>query len=103
MRVENEPADVRFLQDWIEAGRVGAVGQPKTRRRGAEKIDIHIAADENLRACGCVRLLLNKRKQSMRCRAADDFERAIVAQLSERAEQIAFPFIDKKTAARRKQ
>src|ERR1700724_1177605 len=36
-------------------------------------------------------------------RAADDFECACVAQLPKRSEQIAFPFIDKKTSTRREQ
>ena len=36
-------------------------------------------------------------------RAADDFQRTCVAQLSKRSEQIAFPFVDKETPARRKQ
>src|SRR6202011_639120 len=39
----------------------------------------------------------------MRGRAADDFERTRVPQLSERREQIAVPFIDKKTSTCRKQ
>ncbi len=36
-------------------------------------------------------------------RAADDLERTDAEQLSKRCEQIAFPFIDEETAARRKQ
>src|SRR5205085_9781920 len=50
VRIQNEPANVRFLQNRIDPRRVSAFGQPKTVWTDSEKIDICVAADENLGA-----------------------------------------------------
>jgi hypothetical protein len=65
----------------------------------AEKIDMCVAADQNLRARSCIRLLLQQWQQSVRGGAADDFQHTAVSKLPKRREQIAFPFIDKETPA----
>src|SRR5438552_17445013 len=60
VRVKNKPADIRFLQNRIESGRVGAFGQPKTVWLGMKDIDMNVTTDENLRAGGFARLLDNQ-------------------------------------------
>src|SRR5712691_4065912 len=102
MRIENEPANIRFLQNRFEPGRVGAFRQPETDWIDIKKIDIYIAADQNLRARGFARLLLNQREQSVCRGAGNNFERAGFAQLPKGREQIAFPFVDKETSRFRK-
>src|SRR5205085_10226375 len=92
-------ADVCLLQIGIDAWRISAFGQPKTKRLRPEKIDIRVAADENLCARRFARLLTKQRQQSMRRSRGDNFEHAAVAQLPERGEEIAFPFVDKEAPA----
>jgi hypothetical protein len=48
-------------------------------------------------------LLVNQREQAVSCSACNNFEPACVSNLPEGREQVAFPFINKKTAAFRKQ
>ena len=81
VRVKNKPADIRFLQNRVESGRVGAFGQPKTGWLGMKNIDMNVATDENLRAGRFARLLVNQRQQTVGRRAGDDFQGARVAQL----------------------
>src|SRR4030095_17038604 len=54
VRIENKPANVRFLQNRIECVRVSALRQPEARRWRAKKIDICVAPDPHLRARGGV-------------------------------------------------
>ena len=102
VRVENEPANVCFLQNRFQLRLVSAFRQPKPDRLGVEKIDIDISPDQNLRARGLRRLLLKNGKQTVRGGAGDDFKRARHAQLAKSGKQITFPFIDKETPANRK-
>ena len=76
MCVQNEPANIRFVEDCFQARRVRTFWQPKTGRRGTEEIDIHIAADQNLctRRLRC--LLLKNGEHAVRGGAGDDFKRA---------------------------
>src|SRR6266446_923508 len=97
--IENEPTQVGCLQDRFQAGRVGALGQPKTNWIDTKNIDIRISSDQNLRAHCFARM---QWKQSMGRGAGDDFERAGFSQLAERGEQIAFPLLDKEASAFRK-
>src|SRR5215469_3172742 len=46
--IQNEPANIRFLEDCFQARRVRTFWQPKSARLRTEEIDIHIAADQNL-------------------------------------------------------
>jgi hypothetical protein len=62
----------------------------------AEKIDIHIAADQHLGPRRCARLLLQQWQQSVRRGRGDDLERAGFAKLPEPTEEIAFAIFNKK-------
>src|SRR5947207_4318463 len=84
--VENEPANVRFLQNRFQPRREGALRQPNPTRIGPEKIDIDIATDQDLGARGLGRLLLQQRKQTVRRSRGDDFERTGLTQRSKRTQ-----------------
>src|SRR5438094_9780667 len=53
VRVENEPSNIRFLQNRVEAGRISTFGQPKARWIGLAKIDMTVAPGDGLRAGRC--------------------------------------------------
>jgi len=97
MCVENEPANVRFLQKRFHAWCVGAFRQPKTDWLCSEDIHIYISSDQNLRA----RLvgLLEKRKEAVGGGASNDFKYARFTQFAKSGEQIAFLFLPKETLA----
>ena len=90
------------MQNRIETWRVSAFRQPKTPRLDAEKIDMLIPPDQDLCAHGFARLL-EQGKQPVRRGAADDFESAGFLQFTKGGDQIAFPFLNKKPTAFRKQ
>src|SRR5437867_13051094 len=97
VRVQNKPADVCFLQSGLQARRVSAFRQPKPGSLCPEEIDIDIASDQNLGACGFTRLLKEHWKQTVRGGGGDNFKRAGFSQPAKSGEQIIFAFIDKET------
>jgi hypothetical protein len=56
VRIEDEPANIGFLQDGFEALCVSALGQPKSVWLAVEKIDINIAANQDLSALRFMRM-----------------------------------------------
>ena len=65
VRVDDEPADVRFLQKIFHAVDVSAFRQPDAARIAAETTSIMIARDQNLRANG-LRMIGHQRQQRVR-------------------------------------
>ena len=55
MRVENEPANICFLQDRFQIRIVSAFRQPKAGGLDTEKIHIDIASNQNLGPRCCSR------------------------------------------------
>src|SRR5215470_2615164 len=100
MRIENEPANVCFLQDELEIARISAFREPKPSWLCPKKIDINIASDQNLCSAGLERL--EQWEQGMRGGGGNNFERAGFPQLAKSSEQITFAFIHKETPAFRK-
>src|SRR2546423_1929395 len=88
--VDDEPAQVRFPQDILNAGMISAFGQPKPVWIGVKCRPIRIATDENLRANRFGRLL-EQWEQTMRRGGGHEFEAAVVAQSAKHGEQIAIP------------
>ena len=77
MRIEDKPANVRFLQERIHAFRVAAFRQPKTARIAPEHLAVVVKSDLNLRPLR-FRQLLEQREESVGRRARHDFEKARV-------------------------
>src|SRR5207237_9967951 len=50
VRVENKPANIRFLQNQVDPWRVSAFRQPKAGWIDLEKIDMRVATNQQLRA-----------------------------------------------------
>src|SRR5262250_1140127 len=101
--IQNEPANVCFLQNQFQSWCVSTFRKPKSGRFCAEGIDVHVSPDQNLCTGVLERLLLKQGKQTMRSCGGDDFKPAIFPQFAKSGEQIAFTFVDKKTSALRKQ
>src|SRR6266481_1140428 len=94
MCVDNEPADVGFLQNNLQTQSVSAFRQPESGRLFAENVDISVASDQNLCTRGLARLLLKNWQQTMRGGAGDDFQHAPLSQFTKHCKQIAFPAIN---------
>ena len=88
VRVRDEPADVRLLQNSFHAGGVGAFRQPDAARIATETTAIMIARGQDLRADG--RRMIRQQRQQRVCRGAgDDFQSAEVLEFAECADEVA--------------
>ena len=99
MRVENEPANVGFLQEGIEAFGVAAFRQPKTARIAPERFAVVVATDANLSALRFGKLL-EQREEGVGRRARHDLETARVLQLAKCPDDVALEGFDIKVARR---
>ena len=88
VRVHDEPADVRLLQNGVHALDVGAFRQPDAARVAAEPLVVVVARGEDLRA-ERRRMFGEQRQQRVRGGAGDDFQNAGVLEFAERADEVA--------------
>ena len=88
VRVDDEPADVRLLQNLFHAVDVGAFRQPDAARVAAETTAVMVARDQDLRADGR-RMIRQQRQQRVRGGGGDDFQPARVLKFAERADEVA--------------
>ena len=84
MRVENEPADVRFLQKFFYPVHIGAFGQPDAGRVAPKATAVVVAGGQNLRANGR-RMIRQQRQQRVRGGGCDDFDPALVLKLDRKS------------------
>src|SRR5215470_4382194 len=101
--VDNEPSEIRVLQNRFQARSITAFRQPKSIGFTVEKFDIRVAPDQNLRTRCASRLLLDDWQQAVCCCAGDDFQRTRFSQLTKDRQQITFPFIHELAVSFRKQ
>jgi hypothetical protein len=85
--VHDEPADVRLLQDGLDALDVGAFREPDAARIAAEAAPVVVTRGEDLRADGG--RVVQQRQQRVRGGGGDDFEAALLLKLAERADEVA--------------
>ncbi len=88
MGIDDEPADIGFLEDAINTRDVTALGQPDADRIDPEALPVIIAPDKDLRPHR-FRIALHQREKSMGGCAGDDFEDAVALQLGEGRHDIA--------------
>src|SRR5271154_175346 len=48
VRIHDEPADFGFLEEFLDAGHIGALGQPDAARIAAKTLPVMIAGDHDL-------------------------------------------------------
>ena len=87
VRIHDEPADVRLLQDTFHAFRVSAFRQPDAGRIAIETTPVLIARDEDLGARGGW-MIGEQRQQRVSGRAVDDLDPVEVLESLERADQV---------------
>ena len=88
MRIDDEPAQVRFLHDRFQPRRVGAFRQPESRRITAEYGPIDIAPGQDL-GPHRFRRWLQERKQTVRGRRRHDLEASFIPKFPKLAQEIA--------------
>ena len=87
VRVDDEPADVRFLKKIFHAIDVSAFRQPDAARIAAETASIMIARDKDLRA-DRLRMIGHQRQERVRRGGGDDFEFSLLLKFAKRANEI---------------
>src|SRR5207302_3250250 len=90
--VDYKPANVLFLQQLIDSGRVGAFRQPEANWFSAKSFTIAIATESYLGAGRTGRLVQN-RQETVGRRTRNDLDGAAATQLSEESKQIVIPFL----------
>ena len=94
MGIENEPADVRFLQDGFEAFGVTAFRQPKTRAARAQTFRDRLSQPmQDLRALRFGKIW-QQRQERVGRGAGDDLETAGLLQLAKSPNDIALQSFD---------
>jgi hypothetical protein len=90
MGIEDEPADVGFLEDLLDSLGVGALGKPDAAGIDAEPLAVMVAGGQDL---GTKRggMVSEQRQQRVRGGAGDDFELTPFLALAESAEEITVP------------
>ena len=98
MRVENEPAQICFLQDIFKSRRVSAFRQPESGGLAPKRFAKDVAADQNLRADGFAAIAGGAAASPCVAAEAMSSSEPLRATARKRRKQIAFPLFDKQTA-----
>ena len=92
MGIDDEPPDIRLLQDGIDARHIAALGEPDAFGVAAEARTVFVAADKDLRAHRLGNDL-HERQEAVRGGASDDFDDAVLLELRECADDVAVDFL----------
>ena len=96
--VDDEPADFGLLEEFVDAGGVGAFGEPDAAGVASEAFAVVVAGDHDLGADG-LGVLGHEREVAVGGAAGDDFEFAGVLEFAEGGEEVAVVAVDEDVAA----